>query len=102
MSANDEMSYPIEHMYTTVDNIMSNASTSLTQHEIAWSNVQRYIDRFPYFMQGPVRAVLSAYEQRLRQSYEWQVEYAKALKDATDTAAGVEQDVYTSFRHNER
>lgn len=100
MSKNDKMSYSPDRIHTTASNIMANASTSLANHETAWSNVQRYIDRFPSFMQGPVRVVFSSYEQRLRRSYEWQKDYAKALNAFADAVSVVDQDVNKSFDDN--
>ena len=64
--SNQTINYHVDRMRETAGNILSNANKSLAQHETAWANVQRYIERFPDFMQGPVRTLFSLYEARLR------------------------------------
>jgi hypothetical protein len=100
-SSNTSINYPIPKMRQTAGNIMSNANNSLAQHETAWSKLQQYIGRFPGFMQEPIRAVLSAYENRLRASYQWQIDYAQALSTSADTMDDADTSISDSFQHHQ-
>jgi len=90
--------YPVDRIRETAGNILSNANSSLVQHETAWANVQSYIGRFPGFMQGPVRALFSIYEARLRSSYQWQIDFARSLADSADALETTENGVKNSFK----
>lgn len=92
------INYPVDRMRETAGNILSNANNSLAQHETVWANVQRYIESFPGFMQGPVRTLFSIYEARLRQSYEWQMDFAKTLADSADMVETTETGIANSFK----
>jgi len=92
------INYPVDRMRETAGNILSNANKSLAQHETAWANVQRYIERFPGFMQGPVRTLFSLYEARLCASYRWQMDFAKALADSAEIAETTETNIANSFK----
>jgi hypothetical protein len=97
-SSGQTVNYPIDRMRETAGNILSNANKSLAEHEATWAKVQRYIERFPGFMQGPVRTLFSLYEARLRASYQWQMDFAKTLADSADMAETTETDIANSFK----
>ncbi len=78
-SGSSRMSYPSERILETANKMIANANTSVEQHNAAWAQVQAYVQTFPGFMQGPVRAVLAPYERRLRASYQWQLDCANTL-----------------------
>jgi hypothetical protein len=81
----DVKKFPVGKMLTTAGNMITNANNALAEHERAWARIQTYIDSFPGFMQPPVRAVLSAYEKRLRASYQWQIDAATDVVKSSTT-----------------
>jgi len=89
--------FPVARMLTTAGNMVANANTSLAQHEQAWTRIQNYINTFPGFMQGPVRAVLGAYEKRLRDSYQWQIDCANALVAGAEAAGATDTQIAQLF-----
>ncbi|MDQ2905704.1 MAG: hypothetical protein M3Y81_19430 [Chloroflexota bacterium] len=93
----DLKTFPVERMRKAAGDIVSNANSSLAQHEATWRRVQGYIDSFPGFMQGPVRAVLSGYDRRLRESYQWQIDYATSLAQGADAAGITDADMAQAF-----
>ncbi len=89
--------FPVTRMLTTAGNMVANANTALAQHEAAWARIQNYINTFPGFMQGPVRAVLEAYEKRLRDSYQWQIDCANALVAGAEAAGATDTQIAQLF-----
>lgn len=93
----DQKQFPVARMRTTAGNIMSNALSAQAQHDQAWGRIQGYIDRFPGFMQGPVRAVLESYDKRLRASYQWQIDFATSLALGADAADTTDTYIKNAF-----
>lgn len=93
----DVKQFPVGRMLETASQIIANANQSLAEHEQAWQRIQNYINSFPSFMQGPVRAVLEAYEKRLRDSYQWQIDSANALIAGAETAETTDTQLAQSF-----
>jgi len=89
--------FPVARMRETAGNIVANALSAQEQHDQAWRRIQAYIDRFPGFMQGPVRAVLESYDKRLRASYQWQFDFASALVQGADAADTTDTEIKNSF-----
>lgn len=96
-SGDNQTNIPIDRMLTTAGKMISNAKSAQTQHEQTWKRIQNYINTFPGFMQGPVQAVLSAYEKRLRDSYQWQIDCANALLNAALAAGATENQIVHDF-----
>jgi hypothetical protein len=88
-----QMSYPAARITETANQMITNANHSLEQHNTAWAQIQSYVQSFPGFMQGPIMAVLTPYERRVRASYQWQLDCAHTLLSGlghmqqTDTTA---------------
>ncbi|MDQ2714514.1 MAG: hypothetical protein M3Z08_06380 [Chloroflexota bacterium] len=89
--------FPASKMRTTAGNMTTNANNALAEHERSWARIQAYINRFPGFMQGPVRAVLEAYEKRLRASYQWQLDCANALIQGAEATETTDTQMAQSF-----
>lgn len=96
-NGSDVKRFPTRRMIDTAKNMIANANNALYEHELAWAHIQRYIDSFPSFMQQPVRAVLSAYEQRVRASYQWQIDAANALAAGAGSASETDTQIAASF-----
>ncbi|MDQ2715181.1 MAG: hypothetical protein M3Z08_09770 [Chloroflexota bacterium] len=95
----DVKQFPVSRMLETAGNMMMNANNALTQHETTWKKVQSYIEHFPGFMQGPVRAVLDSYDRRLRDSYQWQMDFARALAQGADAADTTDSHMVQAFNN---
>lgn len=93
----DLKQFPVAKMLTTAGNMITNANNALAEHEKTWKRVENYINSFPGFMQGPVRAVLGAYEKRLRDSYQWQIDCANALVAGAEAAETTDTQLAQSF-----
>src|SRR5215471_15475976 len=92
-----QMSYPFERMLEAASQLITNANNSLTEHDSAWKKVEAYVQTFPGFMQGAVMTVLVPYANRLRASYQWQLDLATTLIDGVTTMEGADSDVANSF-----
>ena len=92
-----QMSYPLARMLETASQIITNANNSLTEHDSAWKKVEAYVQTFPGFMQGAVMAMLVPYANRLRASYQWQLDLATTLIDGVTSMEGADSDVANSF-----
>jgi hypothetical protein len=77
---------------------MVDAGTAMMEHDAKWARIQSFIASFPGFMQGTIMGVLSPYAQRLRDSYQWQIDFANTLLDAANMADTTNQDVANSFK----
>lgn len=97
-SSSTSINYPVGKMHTTANNMMSNAKKGLAQHEATWTKVQAYINNVPGILQGPIHAVLSAYEQHLRASYQWQMDYAQTLSNSATAMEDGDVHVANTFK----
>ena len=93
----DIKQFPVSRMLEAASQMIANANQSLAEHEQAWNRIQNYIATFPGFMQGPVRAVLEAYEKRVRASYQWQIDYATSLVTQAEAAQTTDTNIAQSF-----
>jgi len=84
-------------MLETASQIITNATNSLAEHDSAWKKVEAYVQTFPGFMQGAVMAMLVPYANRLRASYQWQLDLATALIDGVTAMQGTDSNVASSF-----
>ena len=91
------MSYPIDKMRSVAQNIRTSANNALTNHHMHWQRVQNCIDRLPGFMQSPLYYVLDPHDRRLRNSYQWQLDFADALEKAANDMDDVDQQVKQAF-----
>lgn len=98
MAAAGEFSYPIDRMQQTAQKIKTNAEQAYERHVIAWRNVEVLIERFPGFMQPPLRAVFDPHDQRFRLSYQWQMEFADHLLRAASSMEQVEERNVQQFK----
>jgi hypothetical protein len=96
-SGKDTKQFPVARMREAAGNILSNATSAQTQHDQVWGRIQNYINRFPGFMQGPIRAALEMYEKRLRASYQWQIDFANALAQGANAADTTDTNIQKNF-----
>jgi hypothetical protein len=84
-------------MLETASQMITNANNALDRHTTTWAKVQAYVHTFPGFMQGPVLAVLTPYEHRLRASYQWQLDCAYTLIASVNNMQTTDDGVSTAF-----
>ena len=93
----EEISYPIDRMQQTAQKIKSNAQQAYERHVVAWRNSEALINRFPGFMQPPLRTVFDSHDQRFRLSYQWQMEFADHLINAANEMKQVDDNSAQQF-----
>ncbi len=97
MVPNDTIFYPTDDIRAASAKISSKANLALESHHTAWARIQRYVESFPGFMQGPIMDVLSRYERRLSASYQWQIDFAQTLGVVANAIDTNEQDIASGF-----
>ncbi|GCE10535.1 hypothetical protein [Tengunoibacter tsumagoiensis] len=94
----DVVSYPLDDMRQAAAKILVDADLALTKHNTQWYSIKKFVERFPGFMQGTIFNVLNPYEKRLRDSYQWQMDFATALFDTADQMENTDQTVSDNFQ----
>lgn len=97
MSDGNTISYPPDAMRTTAGKIRNNATTALNNHESYWSLIQTCISPLPGFMQSALNAVLNPHNERLRASFQWQMDYADLLEKAAGEMEAQDNTTKRSF-----
>lgn len=97
-SPKNQMSYPTARITETANQMITNANHALSQHNAAWAQVQSYVQSFPGFMQGPLMAVLTPYERRIRASYQWQIDCANTLLSGVGQMQQTDINVSNTFK----
>ncbi|GCE06637.1 hypothetical protein [Dictyobacter aurantiacus] len=97
-SSDEIMRYPFDTMRTVAATILSNVSIALSEHEIAWKKAQDYVQSLPDPLQPAFMDVLNKHQQRIRDSYKWQEDFAGALFNAIDTVSNTDSNISTSFQ----
>src|SRR2546430_16278475 len=81
----DLLVYPLRHMRETAAKILAQAGSSQAQHDLLWQHLQDYLEQdFDPGWKESLREFLTPYAARLRLSYDWQMNLASALSEATD------------------
>lgn len=94
---NDLIVFPLDHMRETAAKILVQASDAQTQHDALWQQIQDYVQDFDPGWQQTVMDCLKPYADRLRASYDWQLNLASALFDAVDAIEGNEDNTSQLF-----
>jgi hypothetical protein len=90
-------SYPTDKMRLTAQNIRTSANNALADHSMYWQRVQNCLSPLPGFMQSALHYVLDPHDKRLRDSYQWQLDFATALEQAADRMEGLDQQIKQTF-----
>jgi hypothetical protein len=77
--------------------IRTNAHNAIDQHNRHWQQVQDCFSPLPGFMQSLLRSVLEPHDTRLRESFQWQLDYADRLEVAAERMVTVEGQITHSF-----
>ncbi len=93
----DKVVYPVDKLRQIAQKIRANAMNGITAHTSHWNRAQQHISQLPGFMQSPLNNVLDPHEKSLRDSYQWQLDYADALDKAADQMENLDQQVKNAF-----
>ncbi len=97
-TSGDQIVYPVDSMRETAAKILTKASFAQAQHDIAWQQTQSYVQQnFDARMVGTILDCLKPYADRLRATYDWQIDFASALFTAVDAITSVEHQAAQSF-----
>ena len=96
----EKIVYPIEHMRQTAAAILTKADLAQQQHDIAYAKIKSEIehDLLPE-LQKDVLDVLKRYSERVRASYDWQMNLASALFSAIDVMVGTDEEIGKTFKY---
>lgn len=94
----EQVVYPLDHMREVAAKILVQASDAQAQHDQQWQQIQTYITHdFDPGWGHTVLACVQPYAQRVRATYDWQINLASALFDAIDAIEGNENGTTQSF-----
>ncbi|HEY1349880.1 MAG TPA: hypothetical protein VGF67_09670 [Ktedonobacteraceae bacterium] len=86
-------SYPTDKMRLTAQKVRTSADTAMANHGMYWRRVQNCLSPLPGFLQSALSSVLDPHDKRLRDSYQWQLDFATALEQAADRMDGLDQQI---------
>lgn len=92
-----DMVYPTDKMRQIAQKMRTNATNAMNMHVTHWNRAQQSISELPGFMQSPLNTVLNPHDQSLRDSYQWQLDFADALERAADEMDGLDKGLTGSF-----
>lgn len=92
-----DISYPVDKMRLTAQKIRTSAYNALANHNMYWQRVQNCISPLPGFIQSALYDVLDPHDKRLRDSYQWQLDFATALEQAADRMDNLDQQIKQTF-----
>lgn len=90
--------YPIDHMREIAAKILIQAGEFQGQHELTWTAIQNFLyDELDKRWQPILLECLQPYAERLKASFDWQIDLASALYDAADAIEGTDTSTAQSF-----
>ena len=94
----DLIVYPLDHMRDTAAKILAQAGEDQAQHDLLWQQIQEYIEHdFDPNWGRTIMECVQPYAQRLRATYDWQINLASALFEAIDAIEGNEDATSQAF-----
>jgi hypothetical protein len=97
-TSGDQIVYPIDSMREAAAQILAKASYAQSQHDTTWQQIQNYVyQNFDPQMQSAVLDCLKPYADRLRATYDWQIDFASALFTTVDAITSVDDQAAQSF-----
>ena len=102
-TSSDQIVYPVDHMQETAAKILAKASYAQAQHDITRQQIQSYVQQnFDSRMVSTVLDCLKPYADRLRATYDWQIDFASALFTTVDAIVSTEDHIKESFTLQDR
>lgn len=97
-SSSETLNYPIDLLTQVAARILGDATAALEQHQTLWRQVQEFLREND--VDGKMEAVLRPHEQRMRDSYNWQMQLASSLFSAIDAITENEDTLAKSFQRD--
>ncbi len=95
--ANSPIFFNTDGMRAIANQITNNANQALSDHAVAWNHMQGHIASYPSNLQGLLYEIVNSHQQRLSQTYHWQLSYASALTDSANLADEAEAEITSMF-----
>lgn len=95
--ANDPLIFNTDGMRTIANSITTSANKALGDHEVAWQRMQGHIQSYPSNLSNLLFEVLHPHNQRMIQTYHWQLSFASALNDAASLVDEAEAEMSQWF-----
>ncbi|HZO70858.1 MAG TPA: hypothetical protein VFB60_01570 [Ktedonobacteraceae bacterium] len=97
-SSTDAIIFPTDQLRQVAAQILVDADAALQRHNAIWAKIQTFLH--DHDDGGHMAAVLNPHEQRMRASYNWQMQLASALFQAIDTVEGTDNAMAQGFTHS--
>lgn len=91
------ISYPVDLMRQVAGQIMVDAGQAMIDHQNQWNDVQTYLSSLPGMVQSHVQTLLNQHQQRLMDSYQWQLDFANALMEAAQYMDDLDHGIRDTF-----
>lgn len=91
------ISYPLERLTESAQQLRTTANKALTTHEQDWPAVQAYVQRYPEYLQPHLTTLLNTYQQRLKSTYQTYLRFADWLDFAHNQAQHTDGTIQESF-----
>lgn len=96
--SSDLIVYPPEHIRQIAASILSQADYSRYLHDLQWTTIKTFIqNNFATEVQDNIINFIKPHADRLRSSYDWQIDLASALFDAVNAIDVTEDGIQESF-----
>jgi hypothetical protein len=95
-SSTGQTNYPVDLLSQAAARILVDANQALDQHQTLWNQVQAFLHE--HDIDGKMAAVLIPHEQRMRESYNWQIQLASSIFSAIELATAADDSVASSFK----
>ncbi len=95
--ANDLLMFNTDGMRSVANTITKNANQALSDHALAWQRMQNHIQTYPANLSNLLLDVLHPHNERMCQSYHWQLSFATALHNSADTVDEAEAEIAQMF-----
>lgn len=93
--ANDSLSINTAAVRAVASQITADTRQVQANHAAAWQRMQQHLQDYPAPLQELLFSVINSHQQRMSQTYHWQLAFADALTSAADafeqTDAAIEQ-----------
>jgi uncharacterized protein YukE len=93
----DTIKYSPAEMREVASKIITDASSAIDDHESSWQRMDTHLQSYPWFLQELLRNIIEPHQQRLRNSYNWQIAFARALSAGADAMEQTDQAVAQEF-----
>jgi hypothetical protein len=94
-NSDESILYPIDLMRQVAAKLLVQADVAQQEHDRIYAQVQSFLEAND--VDGTMAAVVKPHAQRMRDSYEWQIQLASTLFDAIDAMENTDQNVSQRF-----